>query len=190
MERMRLTDAENYFWRPIMPCADNARVVFIIECCTPKVDQVDMRRKQNPPELRTPRSQRTARRDIPIIGERLVCVTEEQDVLGLEVGVDEVEVVQEGDRAEQLPCEGLDVRAGKGDEAGGFEEVEDAEAEQRCYNADVPAPVEAVSELNAAVAVVGVSGLERLQDSKLDATSVTILLQTLASIPYDAGDVC
>lgn len=100
---------------------------------------------------------------------------QEQDVLGLEVGMDEVEVVQEGDGTEELPREGLDVRARERHEAGGFEEVEDAEAEQRRHDADVAAPVEAISELDAAVAVVGVGAFECLQHAELDATSITIL---------------
>lgn len=43
--------------------------------------------------------------------------------------MDEVEVVQEGDGAQQLAGEGLDVGAREGHEAAGFEEVEDGEAE-------------------------------------------------------------
>ncbi|KAK3088969.1 hypothetical protein LTR53_019838, partial [Teratosphaeriaceae sp. CCFEE 6253] len=76
------------------------------------------------------------------------------DVLRLEVGMDEVEVVQEGDAAQQLPGEGLDVRAGEGHEAALLEEVEDGEAEQGGDDADVAAPVEAVPQLDAAVPVL------------------------------------
>ena len=59
--------------------------------------------------------------------------------------MDEVEVVEEGDGAEELTGEGLDVGPGEGDEGGGFEEVEDAEAEERGDDADVAPPVEAVA---------------------------------------------
>lgn len=58
--------------------------------------------------------------------------------------MDEVEVVKEGDRAEQLACKGLYVRSRERHEATGLEEVEDGQAEQRSNNADVSSPIEAV----------------------------------------------
>lgn len=54
-------------------------------------------------------------------------MVEQQDVLGLQVRVDEVQVVQEGDGTEQLAREGLNVRSWKWYEATAFQEVEDRE---------------------------------------------------------------
>ena len=68
--------------------------------------------------------------------------------------MDEVEIVQEGNRAEQLTSEGLDVRPGEGHEATTLEEVEHGEAEEWRDDTDVASPVEAVAELDAAVAVL------------------------------------
>ena len=174
-ESAALTNPQDNLRRPIMPRTNNTRMILIIERRTPKINQVDLRTQQNPPKLRAPRSQRAARWDIPVISKRLVRMTQEQDVLGFEIGMDEVEVVQEGDGAEELAGEGLDVRAWEGYEARRFEEVEDAEAEEGRHDADVASPVEAVAELDAAVAVVSVGVFECLQDAELDATSISIL---------------
>lgn len=83
--------------------------------------------------------------------------------------------MQEGDAAEKLPCEGLDVGAWKRDEAALFEEVEDGEAEEGRDDADVAAPVEAVAQLDAAVAVRFVRGAQGLQDAEFDAGGVAVL---------------
>jgi len=56
-------------------------------------------------------------------------VAEQQDVFGLQIGVDEAEVVEKGNATEQLASESLNVGAGKGNEAAGFEKVENGEAE-------------------------------------------------------------
>ena len=102
-------------------------------------------------------------------------MVQQQDVLGFEVGVDEVEVMQEGDGAEELARKGLDVGAREGDEAALFEEVEDGEAEEGRHDADVAAPIEAVAELDAAVAVGFVGGAEGLEDAEFDAGGVSVL---------------
>lgn len=158
-----------------MPCTDYARVIFVIECGAPEVNKIDVWRQQDSPELRAPCGQGTARRDVPVVGEGLVGVTQEQNVLRFEIGMDEVEVVQKGDGSKELPRESLDVRTRERHEAGRLEKVENAEAEQRRDDADVASPIEAVPKLNAAVAVVGIGSLECLQDAKLNATSITIL---------------
>ena len=82
-----------------MPCAHHRAVVLIVESCASEVDQIDVRAKQDFPELGRARRQSRGRRDIAVVGEGLVCVVEQEDVLGLQVRVDEVEIVQEGNGA-------------------------------------------------------------------------------------------
>lgn len=73
-------------------------MILIVKCGRPKINQIDMRTQQHPSELRTPRIQSTTARDIPIIRKSLIVVVEKQDVLRFEVGMDEIEVVKEGNR--------------------------------------------------------------------------------------------
>lgn len=111
-----------------MPRTHNRTVVLIIERRRAKIYQVDLRTEQHPPELGAPRRQGTRRRDIPVISKRLVVMVEEQDVLRLEVRMNEVEVVEEGDAAQELAGKGLNVGAWEGHEAALFQEVEDGQA--------------------------------------------------------------
>lgn len=62
--------------------------------------------------------------------------------------------MQERDGAQQLPGKGLNLGAGKGHKAARLEEIENAESQQRCDDANVASPVETVAKLNAAIAVV------------------------------------
>ena len=96
---MELTDTQDDLWSPIMPRAHHRTVVLIVKCRRPEINQVDLRTEQHPPELGTPRRQRTTARDIPVVRERLVCVIQQQNVLWLEIGVDEIKIVQERYRA-------------------------------------------------------------------------------------------
>ena len=85
--------------------------------------------------------------------------------------------MEEGDGVKELFGEGLDVRAREGHEATLLEEVEDGEAEKRCHDADMAAPVEAVTELDAAVDVVCIGSAKGLEDAQFDTGSVTVLLR-------------
>ena len=123
-----LTYSEDDFWRPVMPRTDHRRMVFVIKRGRPKVDKVDMRTQEYSSELRAPRVQRAAARYVPIVCECLVVVIEQKDILRLEVGVDEVQVVEERYRTQQLPREGLNVRAREWYKAAILQEVEDTEA--------------------------------------------------------------
>lgn len=58
-----------------------------------------------------------------------------------------------GHACEQLPCEALDLAAGKGHELVALEKIKDALAEQICYNADVVSEIETVSKMYTFVAV-------------------------------------
>jgi hypothetical protein len=94
-----LTDIENDLRSPVVPRTNHRAMVLIIKSCTSKVNEIDLRRQQNLPELRTPRSQGAARGNVPVVCEGLVHVVEQQNVLGLEVRVDQMEVVKERNRA-------------------------------------------------------------------------------------------
>lgn len=89
--------------------------------------------------------------------------------------MDEVQIVQECNRSEQLASKRLYMRARKWNEAAALEEVKDREAEQRRHDTDMSSPVEAVSQLDAAVPVVLVGSTEGLQDSQFDAACITVL---------------
>lgn len=76
--------------------------------------------------------------------------------------MDEVEVVEEGYAAQQLPSKGLDMRARERYEAALLEEVEHGEAEERCDDANVTSPVEAIPELDTSISVGLVGGSQCL----------------------------
>ena len=48
------TQLQNDFWRTIVSCRDNRRVVFIIKGCRAKVDQTDLTVKENSSLTRGP----------------------------------------------------------------------------------------------------------------------------------------
>lgn len=68
-------------------------MIFVVERGTSKVDQVDVWLKKNPPKLGRPRVQRARGWNVAIVSESLVSVANQQDVLWLQIGVNEVEVV-------------------------------------------------------------------------------------------------
>lgn len=158
-----------------MTRAHHRGVILIVKRCAAKVDEVNLRAQQYPPELGRSRSQAARRRYVPIVREGLICVAQQEDVFGFKVGVDEVEVVEERDGSKQLAGKGLDVGSWERHEATLFEEVKDRQAEQRCDNAYMASPVEAVTQLNTSITIVLVRFTKRLQDSKLDAASIAVL---------------
>jgi hypothetical protein len=102
-------------------------------------------------------------------------MVKEKDILGLQIGMDEVQVVQEGDRSQQLASEGLDVGAREWYKAAVLEEVEDAQAQQGCDYTYVSPPIEAVLELYTAVAVLFISSAQSLEDAELDPAGISVL---------------
>lgn len=91
--RVLLTDAEDDLWRTVVPSANDRRMILIVESRAPKINKVDLWAQKHPPELGGSGRQRARRRNVPVVREGLICVTDEEDVLGFQVGVDEVEVV-------------------------------------------------------------------------------------------------
>lgn len=84
-------------------------MVLVIKRSGPKIDEIDLRLQQNPPELRSTLVQCTRGRYIPVVCEGLVLMIEQQNVLRFQVRMDEVQIMQERDRLEELVGEGLDV---------------------------------------------------------------------------------
>lgn len=81
----------------------------------------------------------------PVVGEGLVVVVDEKNVLWLKIGVDQVQVVQESHTSEELFRELLDVGAWEWHKTIRFEEVEHALSVEIGDNADVVPEVEAIS---------------------------------------------
>jgi hypothetical protein len=77
---------------------------------------------------------------------------------------------------EKLAGKVLDLAVGKWYEVVTLKEVEYTLAEKIHDDADVSSVIEAVSEVNAAVPVLGVVGSECLQDPEFDLTRLAVLL--------------
>lgn len=150
-------------------------MVLIVKRRAAKIDEVDVWTEEHSSELGRPGGQSARRGNVAVVRKGLVCVIEQQDVLRLQVGVNEVQIVQEGDGAEELACKCLDVGSGKGNEASALEEIEYRQSEKGRNYADVASPVEALPKLNAAIAVMVVCSTQRVEYSKFDATSIAVL---------------
>lgn len=84
-------------------------MILVVKSCGSKVDQPDLWIKKDlaMPCCAVDRCRR--RRYCAVICKCLVGVLHQEDVLGLKIGVDEVQVVQESNAGEQLLGEFLDV---------------------------------------------------------------------------------
>lgn len=85
------------------------RMILIIKRRTPKINQLNSRTQQHPPKLRTPARQTARAWYIPVIGKSLIDMTEQEDILRLQVGMHEVQIVQERNGVQQLFRKGLNV---------------------------------------------------------------------------------
>ena len=81
-----------------------------------------------------------------------------------------------GNAGQQLAGKVLDLAVWERHEVVALQKVKHALAEQIHDNADVPAVVEAISEMNASVPVFLIIGSKCLQDSEFDLTGLAILL--------------
>lgn len=93
--------------------------------------------------------------------------------------------VRTGYAGKQLAGEALNLAVGKGDEIIALKKVEHALTQQVHNDADVAAVVEAVSEVNAPVAILRVVGLERFQDSELNLAGFAVLLHRANDLDGD-----
>lgn len=165
---------------------DHRRVVLVVKRGGPKVNQSNVRVEQDFPVLGRPLGAAGGRGDVAVVCKGLVVAADQEDVLGLEVGMDEVQVVEKGHGSEQLPGKGLDVGAGERREAVALEKVKDAGAEQVGDDADVIPVVETLPQVDAVVAVVPVVGRQSRQDAELDAAGVAVLLDRSDDLDGDS----
>jgi hypothetical protein len=103
-------------------------------------------------------------------------VVSEKNVLGLEVGVDKVQVMQKGNASKELSSKVLDLAVRKRHETVALQEVENALAKEVHNNANMAAVVEAVPEMYASVSIFVVVGLQGRQYTQLYSRGIAILL--------------
>ena len=84
---MQREHTEDDLWCSVMPCANDRRMVLILERGTPEIDKADIGRVENP--LRLGLISSSAR-----YGYHSEVITDKEDVFRFEVGVDEVEVME------------------------------------------------------------------------------------------------
>lgn len=170
-------------------------MVLVLKGGRTKIDEPDLRVKQDLPLRRLAVDRLRRRRHLAVVRECLILVVAEKDVLGLEVGVDQVEVVEDCARSacipdpptcrmaprtsnagEQLAGKVLNLAVGEGHKVVALEEVEDALAKQVHNYAYVAAVVEAVAQVDASVAVLLVVDLERGEHPQFYLASIAVLL--------------
>lgn len=102
-------------------------------------------------------------------------MVDEENIFWLEIGVNEVQVVQERYAAQKLPRKGLNMRSWEWHEATLLEEVKDAQSKQRCNDTYVASPVETVHELNTSVSILVIGSSKCLQDSEFNTAGISVL---------------
>lgn len=70
-------------------------MVFVIECCRAEVDETNFAVKEHTSLASIPRVCVGGRGDGTVVGESLVCAADKEDVFGFEIGVNEVEVMED-----------------------------------------------------------------------------------------------
>ena len=80
---------------PVMSSRDNRRVVLVIEGGRSKINQSNLTIQEDASLTCCPRCCMRGGWDCSVVGERLIRVVHEQDVLGFKVGVDEVKVMED-----------------------------------------------------------------------------------------------
>lgn len=78
-----------------MSCGDNGGVVFVVEGGRAKVDEPDLAVEKDSTLAGISRVRVRGGGDGAVIGEGLISVADKEDVFGFQIGVDEVEVVED-----------------------------------------------------------------------------------------------
>lgn len=147
--------------RPVMPRRYHRRVILVVECGRPKVNQADLAVQQHPSLPGVPGRGMRGGWDASVVGERLIAVAYKEDILGLQVGVDEVEIVEDltisikstrkksrrptGNTREELTGKVLDLRAGERHKPVALQEIKHTLSEQICDYTNMAAVIETVS---------------------------------------------
>lgn len=80
---------------PVMPRGNNGRMVFVVERGRAKINESDLAVEENAPLAGVAGIRVRGGWDGAVVGECLVCVADKENVFGLEVGMDEVEVMED-----------------------------------------------------------------------------------------------
>lgn len=184
-------EIEDDFRGSIMAGGHNGRVILLVKRGRAKVDKPDFTVPENSSLTSTPRAGVRRGRNCSIVGEGLIMIAQQEDILGFQVGVDEVEIVEDYRSArtqdqyglrrtrnagKQLSCKTLDMCTRERHETVPFEEIEHALPEEVGHDTDMIPVVEAVSEVDALVAILFVVRRQRRQDSEFDPGGVAVLL--------------
>ena len=70
-------------------------MVFVVKCCRTEVDETNFAVKKYTSLASIPRVRVGGRGDGTVVGEGLVCAADKEDVFGFEIGVNEVEVMED-----------------------------------------------------------------------------------------------
>ncbi len=81
--------------RAIVPRRHDRRMVFILERGRAKVDEPDLGIVQHPPLTSGSADRGRRGRDLAVVRETLRAVVDEQDVLGLQIRADQIEIMQD-----------------------------------------------------------------------------------------------
>ena len=183
---------------PVVAGRHDRGVVLVLEGGRAKINQSNLRVQEHLPLCSLTAHRRARRRNLPIVGKCLVFAVAQQDVLRLQIGVDQVQIMEDcvsgsanhtlqasadlrslsltSYARKELPREVLDLAVRKGHKVVALEEVEHALAQQVHNDADVAAEVEAVAEMDAAVPVLGIICPERLEHPQLDLARLAVFL--------------
>ena len=165
---------EDNLRRTVVTRGHHRRVVLIVERSRSKVDESDFRVEKDLAMACCPVYSSRRRRHSSIVRKSLIVVVNKQNVFRLQIGMNEVEVVQKGNTGEQLLGKLLDVGAGKRHKAVGLEKVKHTVAVEISNDADVVPVVEAVSQVYASVDVVVVVGRQCRQHSQFNAAGISV----------------
>lgn len=83
------------FGCPVVSGRNDRRMVFVVKGRRPKIDQADFAIKQDTSLAGISRNRTRGRWDGAVVGKGLVGIFDEKDVFGLQVCMDEVEVVED-----------------------------------------------------------------------------------------------
>jgi hypothetical protein len=86
---------QNNLWCPIVTGGHNRRVVFIIKCGRAKVNETNLTVEKDPSLARIAGVGVRGGRDGAVVSKGLVGAADEEDVFGFQIGVDEIQVVED-----------------------------------------------------------------------------------------------
>ena len=89
------SETEDNLGGSVVPCRDDRGMIFVFESGGSEIDEADLGVEQNTSLGSLTADRGGGRRYLPVVGEGLVFVTAQEDVLRLEIGVDQVEIMKD-----------------------------------------------------------------------------------------------